>query len=51
VLERFNRSWITVLGGQLRNETIDYAHKHFDRGVHVKEYVKLYEKLKEEKNG
>ena len=36
---------------KLREKTRAYAKKHFDREVSVKKYIKLYEKLKEEKNG
>ena len=41
------RCWkeLNAEGSTLRAETIQYAKDNFDRGKHVKEYIKLYERL------
>ena len=53
IAEQLARCWKDLQNSKkkLREKTIEYAHKHFNRAVYVKEYVKLYERLKEEKNG
>ena len=51
IAEQIVQCWGDLNSSDLKKETIEYAMKHFDRSVHVKKYVKLYEKLKEEKNG
>jgi len=53
IAEQIEKCWKDLNNPKkkLREKTIKYAHKHFDRGVHVKKYVELYEKLKEAKNG
>jgi glycosyltransferase involved in cell wall biosynthesis len=52
IAEQIGKCWKDLNNPRkkLREKTIEYAHKHFDRGVHVKKYVQLYEKLKEGKN-
>jgi glycosyltransferase involved in cell wall biosynthesis len=51
IAEQVERCWndLNDPSMDLKNKTIEYAHENFDRSKHVKEYVKLYEKLKEEK--
>jgi len=54
IAQQIQRCWDDLNNPKkkLREKTIEYAHKHFDRGVHVKKYVQLYEKLlKEGGNG
>ena len=51
IAEQIERCWNDLNSTDLKAETIRFAHENFDRGIHVKQYVKLYEKLKEEKNG
>ena len=50
IAEQIKLCWEDLNCTDLRNETIEYAHEHFDRGKHVKTYIKLYENLKEEKD-
>lgn len=52
IAEQVERCWNDLNNPKkkLREKTRSYAKKHFDRGVNVKKYIKLYEKLKEEKN-
>ena len=52
IAEQIERCWSDLNSSKkLRQKTIQYAHKNFDRSVYVKEYIKLYEKLKEAKDG
>jgi len=53
IAEQVARCWADLNNPKkkLREKTRAYAKKHFDRGVSVKKYVKLYQKLREEKNG
>jgi glycosyltransferase involved in cell wall biosynthesis len=51
IAEQIERCWNDLNTTDLKNETIEYAQKNYDRAVHVKKYVELYQKLKEEKNG
>ena len=53
IAEQVARCWKDLNNPKkkLREKTIEYAYKHYNRADKVKEYVKLYEKLKEEKNG
>ena len=52
IAKQIERCWKDLNDSKkkLREKTIEYAHKHFDRGVHVKKYVELYQKLKEGKD-
>lgn len=50
IAEQIELCWNDLNSSDLKNETIQYAHENFDRGFHVKQYVKLYEKLKEKKH-
>lgn len=49
IAEQIELCWDDLQSTDLREKTIDYAHKHFDRAVRVKAYVKLYEDLLKEK--
>ena len=51
IAEQIELCWNDLNSTDLSNECIEYAHKNFDRAFHVKQYIKLYEKLQEEKNG
>ncbi|OEU68392.1 MAG: hypothetical protein BBJ57_02180 [Desulfobacterales bacterium PC51MH44] len=53
IAEQIERCWNDLNDSKkdLKQKTMDYAYKHFDRGVYVKKYVELYQKLKEAKNG
>jgi len=42
--------WEDLQSSDLKQKTIEYAYENFDRSKYVPEYVKLYQKLKEEKN-
>jgi len=50
IAKQIERCWNDLNSTDLKNECIEYAHKNFDRAFHVKQYIKLYEKLLEEKN-
>lgn len=47
IAEQINRCWqdLTAEGSTLREETLAYAKENYDRGKHVKTYIKLYEEL------
>ena len=51
IAEQIELCWNDLNSTDLKKETIEYAHNNFDRAIHVKQYIKLYEKLMEEKNG
>lgn len=53
IAEQIEKCWNDLNNPKkkLKEKTIAYARKHFDRGVHAKKYVELYTKLKEAKSG
>ena len=51
IAEQIELCWNDLQGTDLKQKTIEYARKRYDRSVYVKEYVKLYQKLMEGKNG
>ena len=52
IAEQIERCWKDLNDSKkkLREKTIEYAYKNFDRAVQVKKYVELYQKLKEGKD-
>ena len=51
IAEQIELCWNDLNTTDLKQKTIEYAQKNFDRAVHIKKYVELYKKLKEAKNG
>ena len=53
IAEQVKKCWrdLTAKGSTLKQDTIKFAKEHFDRGKEVKKYVKLYNDLKDKKNG
>lgn len=47
IAEQIDCCWkdLTAEGSTLKEDTIAYAKENFDRGTHVKEYIKLYKEL------
>jgi glycosyltransferase involved in cell wall biosynthesis len=50
IAENIAQCWEDLNSTHLKLETINYAHENFDRAIHVKQYIKLYQGLKEGKN-
>lgn len=52
IAEQIKKCWddLTDSRKKVKQKTVDYAYKNFDRGIHVKKYVKLYQGLMEGKN-
>jgi glycosyltransferase involved in cell wall biosynthesis len=51
IAEKISECWNDLQSTDLSSATKEYAFKNFDRSVYIKDYVKLYERLAEEKNG
>lgn len=51
IAEQVELCWNDLQNTNLKQETIEYAHKNFNRETYIPQYIKLYEKLQEEKNG
>lgn len=52
IAEQLERCWkdLTAEGSTLKQDTITYAKENFDRGKHVKQYIKLYQDLLDKKS-
>jgi hypothetical protein len=50
IADNIVQCWEDLQSSDLKQKTIEYAYENFDRSKYVPEYIKLYEKLKEEKN-
>lgn len=51
IAEQIELCWYDLQNSDLRADTIEYAYEHFNRETYIPQYIKLYERLQEEKNG